>query len=537
MTPETIRYLLHVGRALVLFDGLDEVLKIDERHAVADKIWRFADAFPSSSYVVTSRLVGYNEVPVSAFPFEWEVRPFDNSRIESYCEWFFEQHSHSAEPQARASDFMRDSRGIPDLRANPLLLGVLCALFAQGRRLPRNRSNLYLKCAEMLFEEWDALKGTTVSVDDQDSTADAIREIALRTFMSGVEEISEESLTQQLESYYKRERRGGRAESRRFAKQALNLWRGRQWVLVFAGEHEDEVFFRFAHRSFLEYFAAEQLVFECADGRGLWDALREFVETRTAVQFTLLCIEMLARKTRHSVDAFLSLALEEVAELEDIGAFSTHLLCAEALAVTRGEPSLRLAVARSMVGELARVLPASSIGELTATGYSGNAYQDLFNSAYDWELGDIDSEDESRAQLGFGAPYRGPGSASEIGLAHEDAGLLLLALSNVSKPEREQLLAAVMDSVVKLASSEVAAAARVSIFLLQLPHVESWEQVDADFRVYCIRAATGVWALVQQQLRPEHLVSLDGYVLIQYVRGWGQFWPQACQVLGARGLF
>ena len=75
MSRELLRYLLHTGRAVVIFDGLDEILSHDIRFQVIRKIEKFCTAFAPSSFVCTSREVGYDEVPLPERFREIVVRP------------------------------------------------------------------------------------------------------------------------------------------------------------------------------------------------------------------------------------------------------------------------------------------------------------------------------------------------------------------------------------------------------------------------------------------------------------------------------
>jgi hypothetical protein len=66
LSSATLSYLLHTGKAVVFFDGLDEVLSVDLRRELVKKIWLFARGFPACNYVVTTREPGYDEAPFPA---------------------------------------------------------------------------------------------------------------------------------------------------------------------------------------------------------------------------------------------------------------------------------------------------------------------------------------------------------------------------------------------------------------------------------------------------------------------------------------
>ena len=55
-----VQRLLLTGRAVVIFDGLDELLDPSRRRDVSDLIEQFCSAYPLTQVLVTSRLVGYD---------------------------------------------------------------------------------------------------------------------------------------------------------------------------------------------------------------------------------------------------------------------------------------------------------------------------------------------------------------------------------------------------------------------------------------------------------------------------------------------
>jgi predicted NACHT family NTPase len=63
-----LRYSLATGTAIILFDGLDEVLGVGSRRNYVELVEQFANQFPATAVLVTSRHVGYlDSPPVSRF--------------------------------------------------------------------------------------------------------------------------------------------------------------------------------------------------------------------------------------------------------------------------------------------------------------------------------------------------------------------------------------------------------------------------------------------------------------------------------------
>src|SRR5205814_1009873 len=62
---DALEYLLLNGRAVVIFDGLDEVFDIGARTNAIEAIHGFAHRYPNTPVLVTSRGVGYGEFPLA----------------------------------------------------------------------------------------------------------------------------------------------------------------------------------------------------------------------------------------------------------------------------------------------------------------------------------------------------------------------------------------------------------------------------------------------------------------------------------------
>ncbi|WP_131423811.1 NACHT domain-containing protein, partial [Comamonas thiooxydans] len=60
VSPEFFEFYLETGRAIVMFDGLDELPSSKFKATVKQRIESFSSAYPLSSIVITSRLVGYD---------------------------------------------------------------------------------------------------------------------------------------------------------------------------------------------------------------------------------------------------------------------------------------------------------------------------------------------------------------------------------------------------------------------------------------------------------------------------------------------
>src|SRR5262249_44862808 len=112
------------------------------------------------------------------------LAPFDNERVESYVlRWFaVDDGSLPAERAGLAASFLRESAAIGDLRSSPLLLSVLCAMYATDHYIPGNRGEVYERCALMVFERWDRMRGIARTLGFTGRVRSAVRELAWTLF-------------------------------------------------------------------------------------------------------------------------------------------------------------------------------------------------------------------------------------------------------------------------------------------------------------------------------------------------------------------
>ncbi|MBI2266487.1 MAG: NACHT domain-containing protein [Armatimonadetes bacterium] len=128
----SLEYLLLNGRVLLIFDGLDELTDTSYRQEIRDDIESFCNLYPSTPVLVTSRKIGYGQTPLDQERFElYRLAPFDEMRIGQYVVNWFEADSERStdEHKEKASCFLDESKIAGDLRANPLMLALMCNLY------------------------------------------------------------------------------------------------------------------------------------------------------------------------------------------------------------------------------------------------------------------------------------------------------------------------------------------------------------------------------------------------------------------------
>jgi len=261
-----VKHLLLNGRAVVLFDGLDELLDTTRRQRIASDIESFCRAFPSVPVLVTSREIGYLQAPLDETMFDvLRLAPFDQHQVGEYVKkWFSVGGEFTAEHQReRVSSFLQESERVSDLRSVPLLLALMCNIYRGEGYIPKNRPDVYAKCAEMLFEKWDKSRGIPVALPFDAHLRPAVMHLAhwLYTSESSEQAVTEHQLVTKATDYLWPRKFDDKDKAESAAKDFVDYCRGRAWVFTDTGlTKEGEPLFQFAHRTFLEYFTAQHFV-------------------------------------------------------------------------------------------------------------------------------------------------------------------------------------------------------------------------------------------------------------------------------------
>lgn len=259
-----IENLLLSGRALVVFDGLDELIDPSRRRELTDKVELFSSRFPLAKILVTSRRVGYEQAQLNPTVFSsYVLSGFTDEDVEEYVRrWFTtveDDETRDVEPAIRA--FIEESAAVPDLTATPLMLSLMCILYRGQGFIPRNRPEVYERCALLLFDKWDSSRQIFVSLKAAEFIDPAMKHLAywIMAEQSGEEAVPESALVEETSTFLQ-DAFESEAESKRAAQQFIDFCRGRAWVLSEAGTTaEGEPLFKFTHRTFMEFFAAHEL--------------------------------------------------------------------------------------------------------------------------------------------------------------------------------------------------------------------------------------------------------------------------------------
>ena len=150
-------YWLADGRAIILLDGLDEVVEESKRYAVVQQIENFLGQYHQNLAIITSRPAGYKRDFFNSSEFEhYQLQLFDDDKVDEFINhWYDSRVRDPAEAQRQKESIKKaldENDRIKLLARNPLLLTIIALIHRYQAVLPRARHKLYEKAVETLLK-------------------------------------------------------------------------------------------------------------------------------------------------------------------------------------------------------------------------------------------------------------------------------------------------------------------------------------------------------------------------------------------------
>lgn len=170
--PNWFAEQLEQGKALVMFDGLDEVADVRHRKQVSRWVEQQMRRYRRTPFIVTSRPSGYRDAPLESVT-TLEVKPFNLEQMQRFIQnWYLQnetvRHLGASDrgvhqvAQQQADDLMGRIRKTPALAAmalNPLLLSMIATVHCYRGALPGRRVELYREICDVLLGRRQDIKG------------------------------------------------------------------------------------------------------------------------------------------------------------------------------------------------------------------------------------------------------------------------------------------------------------------------------------------------------------------------------------------
>lgn len=246
VTPEQFEYTLDMGRYLFLLDGLDE---IDPQvfETIEFTLKSFIDQYDKNNFIISSRpsdsIIGWSEFH------EYQVEKLSKAQALSLI------NKLEYDIEIKDKFYKQVKRNLYDKHQSfasiPLLLTIMLVTYTDGGDIPNNLVAFYEQAYIALFYQHDASKSgftrsmKTKNILDIEQFRHVLSYIAFKTFFSSNVDISKQLLVESINKYKTSENLQFKTSD--FIDDAENA------VCLLIKEGTD---YKFAHRSFQEYFAA-----------------------------------------------------------------------------------------------------------------------------------------------------------------------------------------------------------------------------------------------------------------------------------------
>ncbi|PSR17626.1 hypothetical protein C8255_11685, partial [filamentous cyanobacterium CCP3] len=269
---------LERGQALVLIDGVDELPR-QAREDFFEALKDLVRDFPYATYVVTSRPSGLKSAEGDVWQV-WEdwvanhdfknltLEPMTPAKVEAFVTQWHKALGNSPlnleqNPDQTAQKLNRQLRQRPELQrlaSTPLLCAMICALHRERlETLPSARLQLYEECIDMLLNRRDV--GRKIRLDetyqvglDERQKLELLRSLALKFMRSKLSSLESD----RVDNHFQLELSSTNLPETVTGRQIRELFVDRAALLCepVVGQID------FAHRTFQEYLAADEILRE-----------------------------------------------------------------------------------------------------------------------------------------------------------------------------------------------------------------------------------------------------------------------------------
>ena len=196
------------------------------------------------------------------------------------------------------------------------MLSLMCGIYSSENYIPRNRPDVYEKCALLLFEKWDKQRGINSPLSFDAHVQAAMRSLALWLYPQQARQqgLPRDRLIEFMKGYLLEKRFDDEDEAENAATEFIDFCKGRAWVLTDIGSE----LYGFTHRTFLEYFAASQIVRLNPDPAKLFEYLEKRLKGGGWEVVAQLALQIINKSVEDGADNFLAVLLQRAEISEDL---------------------------------------------------------------------------------------------------------------------------------------------------------------------------------------------------------------------------
>ena len=258
------------GEAAILIDGLDEITSARVRAKFCQEIERTAIRYPDAPVLITSRIVGYRDMPYrmgSTFEHTVIAELTAEDKVMFAQQWVevTEQYRPREERVRRTQELvyaLNSSDRVQRLTGNPMLLTTLALVKRKVGKLPSRRIDLYREAVSVLLN-WNP--SVYAQIDEREALPQ-LEYIAHEMCKRGVQELNEDDVLDLLDRV-RREYPNIRSIRNQGSVPFLRLLEARSSIIIQSGgfwrKESSLPRYEFRHLTLQEYLAARALL----DGR------------------------------------------------------------------------------------------------------------------------------------------------------------------------------------------------------------------------------------------------------------------------------
>jgi predicted NACHT family NTPase len=258
---KALNQILGFGRALVLLDGLDEVMEKDHDRVIRE-IREFSEKYNNNHIVITCRIAA-REYIFQQFT-EVEIADFDDNQIQSFSDKWFKTKEGKAKSTTGNLFWqaLEERKPVKELATSPLLLTLLCLEFDNSSAFPQSRSELYERALNVLLAKWDGQR--RIKRDDVYEGLSLKRketllgQLAMYTFERGDYFFKERAAMGQVEQYI-RNLSGASKNAEALLVDSRAVLKSIEAQHGLLAERATGIY-SFSHLTFHEYFAAKNIL-------------------------------------------------------------------------------------------------------------------------------------------------------------------------------------------------------------------------------------------------------------------------------------
>jgi hypothetical protein len=262
-----VENLLHEGKALIFFDGFDEV-KEDQKSAMSEWIGKQMAAYPRSVFILTSRPDGYKEgYTATEKPYrEITIEPLDKKQWgEFISKWYFCQLRESrsqadkysrrikresvVKAQEVITQINKGSAELQKMVSNPLLLKIILTVYYYcygEEKLPQLETLLYEDIFKLVLETRPEWRGIVMPLRPEERRI-VLQKLALDLVVLGESELDKSTVLAKLTEYLQ----GFPVSAEEFLSRITRI----SELLIEKGSNK----YQFAHNKFRDYLAAKEI--------------------------------------------------------------------------------------------------------------------------------------------------------------------------------------------------------------------------------------------------------------------------------------